>query len=249
MFKIAFDAARLIKRFHDIEKKELSDIMVKSINDTAFDIRDGFKDEFRRVFDRPRPLTVNSILFKAATPGKLSAEVFVRNEVNKGVPPSEYLFPNVQGGGREQKVPEKRLQANPRIRNKFFTPGRSMPLDAYGNLPAKFITKIMSQLAVQFDPTANETEKKRGSRLRRQRKKGGGGSFFVLPVKRGKLRPGVVYERVVSGSDSIIRTALFPVNSVNYSVRFKPGPVAQKIFDRKFKVNFERRMRAGGRLK
>ena len=244
LFKIAVDNKELIRRFSALESNFGNKVLIKAMNDTAFDIRDAFKAEFRRIFDKPRPLTINSILFKPAKAGRLVAEIFVRDDVSDGTPPSKYLFPQVVGGNRAQKSFEKRLQALPRVRNSLFAPGRDMPQDAYGNLPAKLYPQILSQLGAQFDPTSNDTEQTKRRRLKRTRKKGGGGNFFILPNKRGKLKANVIYERVnfIYGLGSKIRIALQPIDRTSYKPRFKPGPLAQRIFDEKFAESFHRRL-------
>lgn len=244
LFKIAIDNKELVRRFSAMETDFGNQVLIKAMNDTAFDIRDAFKTEFRRVFDKPREITVNSILFIKAKPGRFIAEIYVRDDVNDGMPPSKYLFPQVVGGPRAQKTFEKRFRSNFQIGDKFFRPGSRQDLDAYGNLPAKLYPKMLAQLQASFDPLNRESDKGRARRNKRARRKGGGANYFVLGRDRGKLKAGVIYERVnfIAGLGSKIKIALQPIETTNYKVRFRPGPLAQRIFDKKFPDAFHRRL-------
>lgn len=238
MFTVKYDTKELTTRFTAYEQKVLPFATAAALNDTMFRVRDGFREEFATVFDRPTPFTLNSLLFTKATKNNLAAQVFVRNESRGGTPPSKYLFPEAAGGRRGQRPFEKSLR---KAGGSYYTPGRSYPLNQYGNIPAGTIRAILSQLQANTS-FLNESQERRGRRLKRQAKRGGGKSYFVLKEKRGKLIPGAVYERIETAHGSAVRTVLFPVRQASYRIRFNAGKVAQRIFDAYFPNAFRRRL-------
>lgn len=264
LFRSSIESKNLVKRLVSMERGGLVGATVRALNFTAFDTRDQWKAEAARVFDRPTRFTLNAMLVKQATADKLEAHVFVRNEASGGTPPSEYLKPEVAGGPRQQKRFEFLLHSfSPRTR-RFYVPGKGIApqLDASGNIPPAILEKVLSQLGAAegtagFD--ANETETGARRRLRRQRRKGGGGSYFILAERRGRLRPGVIYERIAASGGtgrkgralraSGVRSVLVPSERAPvYRKRFDPITVAQHIFNRLFPLKLARELnRLGNR--
>lgn len=211
-----------------------------ALNSAMFGVRTGWQEAIGSVFDRPTPFTRNAVLYKKATPEHLVAEVFIKDDVSSGNPPARYLQAEVLGGARRQKAFEKLLQRNPRSR-KYYVPGKGVKLDAFGNIPASTIGKILSQLQSRFVSENNETPTSRGRRLRRQRKRGGGGSYFVLAADRGKLRAGTVYERVDTAFGSAVRSVLVGVDKApQYRIRFNANALAQRLFSNAFRKEFSK---------
>jgi hypothetical protein len=242
---LTFDVNAFGAELTDIERNKLPIVVAFALNETMFLIKDAWPQEMQKVFDRPTPLTLNSVLYKKATKGNLVAEVFIRDEAFKGTPPSEYLFPEVAGGQRGIKPFEKRL--NTLIRRASgsgqYVPGRGLALDSFGNVPASVLGKVLSQLGARFNAEQNETALRKGRRLKRQRRKGGGGSYFAIPLDRGKLKRGVVYERITTAHGSAVRAVLFPVSRTpTYAPRFKPAQISQILFNAHFPVEFARAM-------
>lgn len=250
MYKIEINVDRLIEKLGTIERSLVPRVYVQAANATAFQVRDRWKTRIGEVFDRPVPLTRNAALYKRATPATLTAEIFIRDEASKGTPPVKYLFPQEEGVARRQKRFERKLERHPRAR-KFYVPGRQADLDAHGNLPRQLYTKIFAQLQAAENVSgfsANESAAGRRRRLARQRRKGGGGSYFILPANRGKLKAGVVYERIndLAISDagkaratSQVRAILFPVNRApTYTRRLQAVAIARDIVAARFPKNF-----------
>lgn len=249
MISQQIDDRRLIARLQGYEHEAPRSIVI-ALNDAAFAVRTGWMSEISKVFDRPTPITQRAPLVKKATQQNPQAEIYIRNEATKGTPPAEYLIAQAEGGQRSQKPFERRL-ARVALGRQFYVPGKGAAdlLNAYGNMPARVISKILSQLQARFDPSQNETEKSRARRLRKQRKKGGGGSFFVLANNRGKLKAGVVYERINEGNgESRVRSVLFPVDAApSYRQRFKPVEITTRIFNREFERRLTRLLIGRGR--
>lgn len=89
------------------------------------------------------------------------------------------------------------------------------------------------------DPLSNESEASRGRRRRRYARQGRrDGNFFALTRKHGRLQPGV-YERIVTGFGSAVRSVLHFVRAVQYRPRFHIFDMARKVYDRRFPQNFE----------
>ena len=248
MFKIEFDARQLSRKLSDVEKRQLPFALAGALNDTAFQTREAWKEIMPRVFDRPTALTLNAVLYKKATKqNALTAEIFIRDEAHKGTPPVRYLSPEEHGGARRQKPFERALaRFNPHARG-FYVPGRGIQLNQFGNVPAGVIKKIMSQLQSAESVagvTANETAVSRARRLKRQRKRGGGGSYFILAERRGKLRAGVIFERIESAFGTAVRSVLFPVNRApTYQPRFGAIATARRLAAQRFPANFAKRLR------
>lgn len=245
MIGIRFDVKQLSRNLSNAEKRQLPYALARALNDTAFETREAWKELVPRVFDRPTPLTMNAVLYRKATKqNALTAEIFIRDEAHKGTPPVRYLSPEEHGGARRQKPFERLLaRSHPRARQ-FYVPGRGLTLNQFGNVPAAIIQKILSQLQVRQDAAQNETAAARGRRIKRQRKKGGGGSYFILAQNRGKLRAGVVYERIETGFGSAVRSVLFPLDSApTYRPRFGAIKLAHQIAAQRFPINFNKWMR------
>lgn len=255
---IEVDADNLLARqFTELEREQLPFAVMQACNDTAFEIREVWKRTAQRVFDRPRPITTNAVLYAKATKDRLYAEVFIRDEATGGTPPARYLLPEVEGGARRLKPFERLLQARgamPVVT--FAVPGRGQALDAYGNVPAARINQILSQLGSRRDPLQNETDASRarrrasrGSRLsllgRRvanpqlQRRVAPAGDFFAVLKRRGGLVPGI-YERVASGFGRGLRSVLIFVGAARYRARYDIYGLAQRQWNKLMPFYFSR---------
>ena len=93
--------------------RRLSDLVRFAINDTVDDMVVSQRVEMRKVFDNPRPYTLNALHPKYA--GKrgnvLEAGIAFREFGVKGTPAYKYLTPHIKGGHRRMKRSEKALQA------------------------------------------------------------------------------------------------------------------------------------------
>jgi len=241
MIKTEVDPGDFLKReFTDLERKNLPFATIQAVNATAFETREEWKRRIPRVFDRPTSLTLNAVLYTKATPQKLSADVFIRDEAFKGNPPARYLQAQVAGGSRSMKSFERRLQAAGQLpAGMFAVPGRGLKLDSFGNVPKGVVTAVLSALRSQNDPYQNVTETSTKRRRAARRKRGG--EYFSLKSQRGKLRAGV-YERIKTGFGVAVRSVFIYVNKVNYSPRYDIFGMAERIYGRLFPFNFEREL-------
>ncbi|NLA67365.1 MAG: hypothetical protein GX856_03805 [Gammaproteobacteria bacterium] len=246
ILRVAVDADNMLGRqFTELERHNLPFAIVQACNATAFEIRETWKRTAPRVFDRPTRMTVNAAQYRKATRDRLYAEVFIRDEAHKGTPPSKYLFPQVEGGERTAKGMERLLMSKGAMpQGMFAVPGKGVELDAHGNVRAGQVRQILSQLGAGLESgyVSNESEASRGRRLRRQAKRGDrGGNYFVIKQKRGRLLPGV-YERLVTGFGSGVRSIFVFVRSVRYRQRFDIYGLAQRQWDRLMPFHFRREL-------
>lgn len=253
MYKIEYDVKQLTKNLTAAEKRHVPEALVGALNGTVFQIRDRWKTRIDQVFDRPTPITRNAVLYSLAGKKNIftragGAQVYIRDEAHKGTPPRDYLLPQEHGGERQQKPFERLLDRfNPRSR-KFYLPGRGLDLNAFGNVPAGVVSKILSQLQARRDVFQNETKASRARRLRRQQRRGGGGSYFVLAQRHGKLQPGVIYERIAdlaisdagnARATSSVRVAFWGINRApSYRPRFNAIAFAHAIAAARLERNF-----------
>ncbi len=233
----------LHRQFSELERKQLPFATMRAINQAAFEIHERWKNIMPRVFDRPVSLTLKAVKYDKANLNNLSAVVKIRDEIGRGTPPAKYLQAQVEGGARRHKGIEKTLSNRDVLAsNMFVVPGKGAQLDAHGNISRGQIQAIKSQLGVQNDQYANETDVSRNRRVKRETKKGARNtSYFAVKNKRGNLQPGI-YQRTVSGFVRGIRSVLFFVRSVRYRKRYQIFDLAQKFYARNFPRIFDKEL-------
>jgi hypothetical protein len=235
MFAIQFDTNPLGRRLDRFEQRELKFALVLALNQTAFETREAWSRLAASRFDRPTPLTTGAVLYTKATKANIKgAEVFLRDRVAHGAPPSKYLRAEEFGGLRAQKAFEKRLARLPGGRQ-YYTPGQNAPLDAYGNIAPSFLRKVISALG----STGGEQPDAKGAKKKRRRTSG----FFLLRRPVGKLVVGAIYQRGAKGRGrgrvEGLKGILFPVaHAPRYRPRFGAIKEAHRIFNAQFEKNF-----------
>jgi hypothetical protein len=226
----------------NMEKDQLPFALMLATNQTAFDVRELWKVEIPKVFDRPTPLTQNAILYTKATKQRPFAEVFVRNEAFKGTAPEKYLQAQVLGGTRRQKRSEKWLAGHGAMPSgSFWVPAQGSKLDAYGNLRGAALTSILSAIGANPAADTAQTDKSRKRRQARERRKHGYTTdTFVLKKARGKLKAGV-YKRINLGRlGSAVLPILLFVSRVTYRKRYPVFDLAKRLYTQQFPGNFKR---------
>lgn len=239
MVKIAVDADNMLGRqFSALERKNLPFAIVQACNATAYEIRENWKRTAARVFDRPVALTRNAAMYRKASKGKLYAEIFLRDEAAKGNSPAKYLLAEVAGGQRRKKGFEILLQQKGVMpAGQFAIAGRGANLDAYGNVRASKVTRILSQLGAQRDAYQNQSNESARRRSRRRR----GGDYFAVMQRRGRLRPGI-YERIGTGFGSAVRSVFIYSSRATYTPRYDIFALAQRQWDRLMPFYFNREL-------
>jgi len=110
---IEFDAQKIVGKLTEFGKVQLPQAAATALNQTAFEMRRTYQEEARNIFKDPVPFTINSFLYKKATPENLEAVVFIRDDGPKGNAPSDYLAPHIYGGQAYRTRFQKGLSNTP----------------------------------------------------------------------------------------------------------------------------------------
>jgi len=124
---------------------------------TAQEVQKEEHREIKKVFDSPTARTKNATFVIPATKARLSAEVKVKDETDKGTPVSKYLEAQIKGGARRHKGFENRLiEKGMMPANMFAVPTRIIKKNQAGNVSQGQIQKILSGLSAQRDSAQND---------------------------------------------------------------------------------------------
>lgn len=168
-----------------IIKKERAAV-VDALTQAAFHLRNKMAKEIRDSIKNPIPRTEKAQLFKVDKKN-LSVDFFLNNNAAKGgVSPARYLSPLIRAGGRNNKAMENYFG------KRYFVPNDDTPLDSYGNVPGKVVTRILSDVKAftQDGFNANAAKGKRGVKKRKKQD----GFYYVDSARNPKV--GVIMRRV-----------------------------------------------------
>jgi hypothetical protein len=112
-------------------------VAARSLTTLAVESKRRIDAEMRRRFDRPSPWALRAIAFEPASKSRLSSAVGLRADSVSGGNWTDSMAPQFEGGGREQKRFERRLQRS------YVVPGRAATLDRYGNVSRADIRSIL----------------------------------------------------------------------------------------------------------
>jgi hypothetical protein len=84
------DISRTVKGLDDIANKQMPFAIATALNDIAFQVQRGERDNIQKVFRHPRAFTVNSVQVDKADRRKQVAVVRIRDEVAKYLAPYEF---------------------------------------------------------------------------------------------------------------------------------------------------------------
>lgn len=153
---IEFDPTEMIQGLDELVKVQIPNAGVNALNKTVFEVSQELKTQAASRFNNPVPLTLNSFLYKKATPEKLEARVFIRDDVPKGNSPSRYLAPQIYGGQYYRTRFQRSLgyTPNPDDNSPILAPNRvmiptnssSVRRNQYGNMSPGQYTQILSSL-------------------------------------------------------------------------------------------------------
>jgi hypothetical protein len=231
VFEVTFTGLReRLQSLDRLEREQLPEAAALALTTTAYDVRDALVNEMRTVFDRPTRYTLNSLFVERASIERMKARVWLkdREQDSGGRPASEWLAPQIYGGGRNQKAVEKRLSDKGALPDgKYIVPGKGLKLDAYGNISRGTMNKILSGLGAQFDRYANSTTSRRSV--------GNFKRYFVM--KKGN-RPIGIAERTGKGKSGMRMVIAF-ASRPQYSKRFDFFEVAKRVAEDRLPIRFE----------
>jgi hypothetical protein len=186
--------ANEVARFYTDQKQKVPFAAVWALTQSAKVAESAIRDEMRRVLHSPREWTLRSLRTVPATKAKPSATVNYREFAGKGTPAGTYLRFLEAGGQRRHKRFERALIAAGVMRaSQYAAPSRSAEasiLDQDGNVPAKVIVRILSQLRA-FGEQGYRANLSTDRRKRRGAVKRAGEQYFSTSVQRGKIAPGI----------------------------------------------------------
>lgn len=196
--------------------RKMEDVIRYAVNDTVDDMIIGQRIEMRRVFDNPRPYTLNALFGRKASRsgGSTRAGIAFREfSGSTGTPAYKYLMPNINGGERRYKRSEKALQGiNALPSGKMTVMGKNFQRDQYGDITGGQYTRMLAELGVSVNGMAGP------SRMKGVRETGSK-KFFAMPHKggrRGDGNPMAIAER--RGKEIVIMLVL--TGSFTYKPRY-----------------------------
>lgn len=198
MITIQIDARDALRKLNDIEKRHVPFALSLAIYNTAREVQADLATE-TRVFDRPRPGTVNGTYLFRADKRSLTAVVGLRRRAQEGQPVQEYLQAEVEGGARPFKRSEILLERAGILPAGMQTrPGSGARLDAYGNMSRGQVVQIISYFkAFGGLATSGRKRGKAGTETKSQalnrpaKKPRRALEFFVVPEGMAGLATGV----------------------------------------------------------
>ena len=214
------------KYLRGLSKDQVPFATAYALTKTAKQAQKHIITEMRRVFDRPKPYTLNGTFVIAAKKNRLRAVVKLKDgylgeagENSRRGTADKYLAPQIQGGARRPKAFEK-LLINKGLMppGMFAVPTSACPLDRFGNVSAGYFNRVMSQLRIATDPLSNTTQ-----RSRRRRRTRTAGFFVAYPGRErtSHLKPGI-YERTTTGFGGGIRPIfIYTDTPPKYRVRLR----------------------------
>lgn len=215
----------------------------------------AIRTEMEKVFDRPTPWTLSSLFVDPARfdQDKPEARVWIKDDAGgKGVPPTKYLLPEIEGGTRGWKRSERAFQAAGLLQSdQQMIPAAGAPRDAYGNIPRGFIVQLLSYFstftAAGYD--ANMSSRRRAKLANRYRTTDGylriGGVEYFISRGRGMwygrlqhLPAGIWSRKGIHGSD--VQPVILFVRSASYRPRLDFEGIARSVERENFPQEFAR---------
>lgn len=195
--------------------------------------------EMRSVFDNPVAYTLNSLRIEPATKDTLSARVMVKNSA-AGVAPENFLFPQVEGGGRKHKRAEAAMRyAGVLGAGQFAMPGEGLSLDANGNVKGADVRTILTALKGIRAVSSARNKQRKGRKLEND--------LFVGKPNGGN-RPDGIWRRE---GQRIRALFVFTNDAPTYGKRLDFTGVVQRVALERFQPEFQKAMAAmvarGGR--
>ena len=226
------------------EQKQVLFGTAMALTQTAKDIETAEYKEMRDVFDRPTPLTMNSLYVVAAKPTRLQAIVGIKDTITKGVPASKYLQASMTGGVRALKKHEVALRSVGLLPDGHYAvPGSGAEIDAFGNMKRSQIVQILAYFktfgAAGYTANMTEQSRKRFERKQGRAKAAGNAQFFVGRPADGKLPLGI-WQRYQYARGTAIKPIILFVRGVSYEKIFDFEYVGQKTVERYWDVNWRR---------
>lgn len=126
-------------------KDQLPYALSLAVNKTAQSVKKAQVEEMQKVFDRPTPFTLNSLMIDPASKATLTATVKLKDAAR--LSDKHYLIPEIKGGGRRLKNYEVLLNRYGYLPADMYTiPAAGARMDQYGNMSRGQLVQILSYL-------------------------------------------------------------------------------------------------------
>lgn len=205
-------------------------VLTFALDDCAEIMKQRQVEEMKRVFDNPRPYTLNALwVRKARGEQSLSAGIAFREFGVKGTPAYKYLMPHIVGGPRRQKRHERALQATGILPAGSFTAqGSRYPKDSYGDITGGAYTRMLAELDSLPEMTGGrkQFQKKRKDESKR---------FRVFFFKGASFPSGIIEDR---GGEGTIMLKF--IKAPNYKIRYDFYGLAERTALEQFPIQLER---------
>lgn len=171
---VSDDFAKLTQWAKHIAEDQIPFATAVALTRTAKDAEKAEQRQMPSELDRPTRFSLNALFTKPATKRELKAHVWLKDTGDASV--REYLRKQIEGGDRGAKRFERALQRVGLLPQGWVAvPGEAAPLDAYGNVPGRFIVQLLSYLNAFSEQghKANMTDKRRSKLAQRVRSERG----------------------------------------------------------------------------
>lgn len=188
MYEVTIDTTE-IQALVDAFPKRAGRAAEYALDNTARAIKTRVGQDIPIVFDRPTPYTRNSLQVKLTQGHNMIAWVWFKQPERMR---EHYLVPEVEGGERNAKGFEWKLQA-------YFHPSKYTKLDQYGNMSRGTIMQIMSVLGLSEGAPGENVGRSSNLTDRSAKRNRKPRDYVVIHEgNRSRLTPGV-YQRVRTG--------------------------------------------------
>lgn len=230
--------------------RRLSDVVTYAMNDTVNDMVVSERVEMRKVFDNPRPYTLNALFpihagrynrMLGRKNTMIEAGIAFREVGAKGTPAYKYLMPHIKGTPRNLKRSESALRNRLGVLGgeSFTVQGRNFEKDQYGDIPGGQYTRMLAELGVVSIGLA-------GSKAQRKARRKGDSQFDLMYRKDG--RPFAVAEfRAGTPVIMLVFTAA-PKYKKRYDFYGVARRQVQESLPKHFNRIFSRMMGGGGSI-
>lgn len=247
--KVDSELEKLKQELEAIGSKDFNFIARRALNTTAERTLKHLQNEIPKYIDRPVPFTIRSLFVRGAKKsGPLEASIEWRSFAKGSFGSGRALAPNIEGGDRRQKGFEKALSAFRYLPSGWHAiPTKEVKKDAFGNVPGKYYTQLLSYLSADRSGTQNRPSSPTNGRQRKRQAKRVSKFFVVLygqvvgsPPQSGvrRLSDGI-YERVTTGFGQAYRQIFFFAQALDYKPVFPAYDVVNKYTSQVFPIEIE----------
>ncbi|MFA7333619.1 MAG: hypothetical protein WC130_04905 [Kiritimatiellia bacterium] len=233
IINISSDLERLTKDLDDLARSQIPFAASLALNKTAAFGKANAREEMSRVFDNPRPYTLNAVFVKPSSKRDLTAVVGLLSGKGQRQGAAEYLEAEITGGGRKS-TPFERSLAEAIHATGEMIPGKDAKLDSYGNL-----TKAMRKAIIEAQKKPDGADPR---------------GIFIVPVgAKSHLRPGI-YQRMpnrvvtkkrrgtvvsIKGGGTRLKVLMFFDAATSYAPIFNFGAQVERAVRQHFAQQFE----------